>query len=202
MRRKYYTLLYTPVSAPDGSTPETGDSATGWANIGTIQYAPGADDLNFTGYPHHRFDISQGGSPVAATGIRFKVSDVGTCIDEIEVNPIPNPVPPIADFIELTPAAGFGIVLDLNEGKYSTPSSPAPVPANDAATSRVSTPFTNTDLGPALAARRASCVPSPWLRQTAIARVDFALREAQGRIGLKKRPCPAVCFPGPSAAIE
>ncbi len=146
-----YTLQYTTVAAPDGSTAETGDPATGWANLGTIQYAAGADDLNFTGYLRHRFDIAQGGSPVAATGIRFKVSDPNICMDEIEVNPIPDPVPPIADFIEITPAAGFGLVWDLNEGKYSTPADPAPVPVNDASTVRGATPFTSTDLGPVLA---------------------------------------------------
>lgn len=146
-----YTLQYTAVPLPDASTAETGEPDTGWADIGTIQYLAGADDVLFTGYLRHRFAISEGGSPVTATGLRIKVSDPGICIDEIEVNPIPSPVPPVTDFIEITPAAGFAVSWDLNEGKYSTPNAPAPVPVNDASTARGATPFTSTDLGPVIA---------------------------------------------------
>ena len=145
-----YTLQFTTVAAPDGSTADTGDAATGWANLGTIQYLAGAEDVNFTGYLRHRFGIARMGSPVAATGIRFKVSDPNICIDEIEVNPIADPVPPIADFIEITPAAGFGISWNGNEGNFGTTATPAPVPVNDASISRGATTFGSTELGPAL----------------------------------------------------
>src|SRR6185295_15216100 len=101
---------------PGTGTAETGDATTGWANIGTVQYLAGADDANFSGYLRHRYDVARGGSPIAATGFRIKVSDNNTAIDEIEVNPIPDLVPPITNFIEITPAAGFGIVWDKNEG--------------------------------------------------------------------------------------
>jgi hypothetical protein len=149
-----YTLQYTSVIAPDGATPDTGDAATGWATIGTVQYLPGVEDANFTSYLRHRFDVAEGGNPIAATGLRVKVSiggiGGGLDIDEIEVNPMPDPVPPIGNFVEITSAPGFAISWDRNEGNFSTPNNPAPAPANDASASRGATPFTSTDLGPAI----------------------------------------------------
>jgi hypothetical protein len=145
-----YTLQYTTVAVPDASTADTGDAATGWASIGTIQYQGGVDDANFTGYLRHRFDVAAGGGAIAATGLRIKVSDASIAIDEVEVNPVPDPVPPISNFIEIAPAAGFAISWDRNEGLFSTPATPAPVPVNDASVPRGASPFTSTDLGPAL----------------------------------------------------
>jgi len=145
-----YTLQFTTVATPDGSTSFTGDAATGWENLGTVQYLAGAEDANFTSYMRHRFDVAQGGSPIAATGLRLKVSDPTIDLDEIEVNPIPDLIPPISNFIEITPASGFAIAWDRNEGNFSTPANPAPVPVNDASTSRGATPFTSTDLGSAI----------------------------------------------------
>jgi hypothetical protein len=149
-----YTLQFTAVAAPDSTTPDTGDAATGWATIGTVQYLPGTEDANFTSYLRHRFDVAEGGNPIAATGLRIKVSiggiGGGLDIDEIEVNPMADPVPPLGNFIEITSAPGFAVTWDRNEGNFSTPDNPAPVPANDASASRSATPFTSTDLGPAL----------------------------------------------------
>src|SRR5689334_16844557 len=149
-----YTLQFTQVASPDGSTPETGDAATGWADLGTVQYLAGAEDANFTSYLRHRFDVSEAGGAIPATGIRIKVPVAGlaggTDIDEIEVNPLPDPVPPIGNFVEITPAAGFAISWDRNEGGYSTPDSPAPAPVNDASASRGATAFGSSELGPAL----------------------------------------------------
>jgi Bacterial Ig domain len=149
-----YTLQITQVASPDGTTADTGDAATGWVSIGTVQYLPGAEDASFTSYLRHRYDVTEGGSPIAATGLRIKVSiggiGGGLDIDEIEVNPIPDLVPPLSNFIEITPAPGFAIGWDKNEGNFGTPNNPAPVPANDASTSRGATPFTSTDLGPAI----------------------------------------------------
>ena len=149
-----YTLQYTTVATPDGTTPDTGDAATGWVTIGTVQYLSGIDDASFTSYLRHRFNVAGSGSPIAATGLRIKVSigglGGGLDIDEIEVNPIADPVPPISNFIEITSAPGFGIAWDRNEGNFSTPNNPAPTPMNDASTSRGATPFTSSDLGPAI----------------------------------------------------
>ncbi len=149
-----YVLQVTRVPLPDATTPETGDAATGWADVGTIEYRPGAEDPNFVSYLRHRFDVSEGGNPIAATGIRIKVPVAGlaggTDIDEIEVNPPADPVPPIKDFIDIVPAPGFAVAWDRNEGNFSTEANPAPAPANDASVAAGTTPFTSSDLGPAI----------------------------------------------------
>ncbi len=67
-----YTLQYTTVDAPDASTPETFEPATGWANIGTVEYLGGIDDIYFSAYLRHRFDLAQSGAPLMATGIRIR----------------------------------------------------------------------------------------------------------------------------------
>jgi len=152
-----YTLQYTSIEfpgQPDGTTAETGDPSTGWTTIGTIEYLPGAEDASFASYLRHRFDVSEGGNSISASGIRIKVSVGGIAggldIDEIEVNPEPDPVPPLSNFIEITPAAGFAVTWDRNEGNFSNPANPAPAPANAASVSSGATPFTSTDLGPAI----------------------------------------------------
>jgi len=141
-----YTLQYTTVAAPDATTAETGDAATGWATIGTVQYLAGTEDASFTSYLRHRFDVAQGASAIAATGLRIKVSDGLRAIDEIEVNPIADPIPPITTFIEITPAAGYAISWDRNEGNFSTTNTPAPAPVNEASTARGATAFGSSQL--------------------------------------------------------
>ncbi len=125
-----YTLQFTQVAAPDAGTPDTGDAATGWATLGTIEYTAGTDNADFTGYLRHRFDVAQGGAPIAASGLRIKVSDPTIDIDEIEVNPVPDPTVPISNFVEIHASPGFAISWDHNEGNFSDPSSPALVPFN------------------------------------------------------------------------
>ena len=127
-----YTIQYTQVAAPGVDTVDTGDAATGWATLGTVQYLGGTDSGAFTAYLRHRFDISAGGGPVSATAVRLKVSERGICVDELEVNTPPDPIPPISNFLVITPAAGFTAEWDLNDGKLNDPSSPAPVPVNRA----------------------------------------------------------------------
>ncbi|MDB6041084.1 MAG: hypothetical protein JWM99_4925, partial [Verrucomicrobiales bacterium] len=52
---------------------------------GTIQYR--GSDGAFHSWLRHRFEIaSTNNSPISATGIRIKVSDGNTDIDEVEVN--------------------------------------------------------------------------------------------------------------------
>lgn len=152
-----YTLQYTSVEfpgQPDDTTVETEDPSTGWATIGTVEYLPGAEDASFASYLRHRFDISENGNPLNASGIRIKVSIGGVAggidIDEVEVNPQPDPVPPLSNFIEITPAAGFAVTWDRNEGNFGTDANPAPAPANAASVATGATPFTSTDLGPAI----------------------------------------------------
>lgn len=79
-----YTLQVTTAMNPGVDTPETGNPATGWATVGTVEYKA-ASPPEFEPWLRHRFDVSANGNPIQATGVRFKTSDVGICIDEIEV---------------------------------------------------------------------------------------------------------------------
>ena len=76
---------------PDAGTTETGDPATGWVTLGTVKYE--GQSSAFRPWVRHRYDVTQGGNPIQATGLRIKVSDGSTDIDEIEVN-APVPVQP------------------------------------------------------------------------------------------------------------
>jgi hypothetical protein len=86
-----YTLQYTQIDDPANGT-DTGDPATGWANIGTLAYTgstadgPGGD---FTGYLRHEFGVSLNDQPITASGIRIIVPSIGigggTDLDEIEI---------------------------------------------------------------------------------------------------------------------
>ena len=138
-----YTLQYTTVAAPNAATVDTGDAATGWANLGTITYLGGAEGATFTSYLRHRFEIAQGGSPVAATGIRFKVPDAGSDIDEIEVNPIAAVIVPL---ISISPAAGFSITWDGNNGEFNSPDAGAGPSNNIALASQGTTAFGSSEL--------------------------------------------------------
>ncbi|MCL5096334.1 MAG: hypothetical protein M1608_02115, partial [Candidatus Omnitrophica bacterium] len=142
-----YTLQVTTVANPGTDTQETGNAATGWATIGTVQYKDGADTINFSAYLRHRFDVSAGGQPISATGIRIKVSDPNTDIDEIEVNPGPDPTAPITNFIVIQPATTYAINWDGNNGKFNTPASPAAVPQNRALAANGTTAFGSSEFG-------------------------------------------------------
>jgi hypothetical protein len=80
-----YTLQITTIPAPDATTTQTDDPATGWATLGTVAYRR-AEPPTFTPYLRHRFDVAVGGAPIPATGLRIKVSDGTIDLDEIEVN--------------------------------------------------------------------------------------------------------------------
>ena len=80
-----YTIQITLAASPDAATPETGDAATGWASIGTVEYRR-ADPPDFTPHLRHRFDVSSDGMPIEATGLRIKVSNGQMDLDELEVN--------------------------------------------------------------------------------------------------------------------
>lgn len=142
-----YTLQVTTASNPGVDTPETGNAATGWITLGAVQYKTGTDNKFFTACYRHRFDVAAGGSPISATGIRIKVSDGGICMDEIEVNPGPDPTPALSTYIQIQPAAGFQIEWDGNDGKFSTPASPAPVTKNRALASNGTTAFASSEYG-------------------------------------------------------
>ena len=81
-----YTLQVTLAENPGVGTPETGDAATGWATIGTVEYRRDADPPDFRSWMRHRFEVSAGGAPIEATGLRIKVPLNTMCLDELEVN--------------------------------------------------------------------------------------------------------------------
>ena len=80
-----YAIQFTAVASPDVNTAETGDASTGWENVGTITYRR-AEAPDFNPHLRHRFELSSGGGPINATGLRIKVPDASSDIDEIEVN--------------------------------------------------------------------------------------------------------------------
>ncbi|MST94955.1 MAG: hypothetical protein EXS33_06760 [Pedosphaera sp.] len=98
-------MQYTTVAAPDAATSDTGDAATGWQDIGTVTYTEALPQ--FTPHLRHRFDVSSGGLPLDATGLRIKVSDGGMDIAEIEVNTAAlAPVVPVLPTLAISLLAG------------------------------------------------------------------------------------------------
>lgn len=88
-----YIVQITRVSFPDAAITDTGDAATGWQTIGTLNYNSNDDTVlgeSFTAYYRHEFEIAQGTSGIQATGFRLLVPGTGsggngTAIDEIEL---------------------------------------------------------------------------------------------------------------------
>jgi hypothetical protein len=142
-----YTVQFTRVTTPDTATADTGDAATGWRTIGTIEYKAGPDSPAFRASVRHRFELREGESPIAATGLRILVSEVNTCIDEIEANPPVDPIPPVLNFITLSNAPGFSLSWDLNDGTLYNPASPAPAPLNRASAARGTVALGSSELG-------------------------------------------------------
>ena len=142
-----YTLQVTTVANPDVGTPEAASPSAGWVTIGTVQYTAGADNKFFTASYRHRFDVAAGGQPISATGIRIKVSDANLDLDEIEVNPGPDPTAVLATYIEMKPVSGFMIEWDGNDGKFLSTNSPAPAPINRALASQGTKAFGSSEYG-------------------------------------------------------
>ncbi len=137
-----YTLQVTTVASPGAATPETGNATTGWATIGLIEYA-GEAAPDFNPWLRHRFSVSQSGAPIPATALRIKVSNSGTCIDEIEVNPAALSRAAVV----IQRAAGYSIEWNGNNGKFSTTNSPAPAPRNAALASAGTVAFGSSEFG-------------------------------------------------------
>ena len=110
-----YTLQYTQVPDPDNTT-------VGWTDIGTLDYQSPAHGLGFDQpWLRHRFNFD----PVDATGVRI-LSPTGNAIDELELYEMPGTVYdyPVIPPLELTPAPGFSITYDGNEGDWFDPAAP------------------------------------------------------------------------------
>ncbi len=139
-----YTVQFTTAANPDAATPDEA-----WMDIGNVIYAPGSPPA-----PHlrHRFNFTA----IEATGIRLITPGNGigggAAIDEIEVyeNIF---VPPLPPALILSPADGFLISWDGNDGVHFDPVPPPDgsiVPDNLALASRGATPLGSGELGPEL----------------------------------------------------
>ena len=135
------------MTAPNATTPETGDASTGWEDLGTIAYVKASAPF-FNPHLRHRFDIAGLGGPLVATGIRIKVNG-STALDEIEIN-TGVAAPTASSPVDVRPAPGYGITWDGNDGYYFDAAPAARPPANRAFASQGTTAFTSSDLGPVL----------------------------------------------------
>jgi len=149
-----YTLQYTQASNPDASLAATGDPATGWADIGTLDYGPSSGpgtNYNDT-WLRHRYNFD----PVDATGIRLigpATGPASTAIDEIELYDVAGdlvPPPPAPSVLRIDPAPGYAIGWDGNDGAFFdgiAPPAGAIVPDNVALAASGATAFSSSDLG-------------------------------------------------------
>ena len=140
-----YTLQYTLVAEPYEETEEADDPSDGWVTFGSVEYSAGTENLTFTSYLHHQFEIRQGNDPIAATGLRVKVSNVGICIDEMEING--PPAESQSDFIDIQATEGFQVLWTQTNGDWFVEESPAPAHSNAALSSNGSVAFGSSDLG-------------------------------------------------------
>ena len=140
-----YTLQYTLAAEPYEETEEADDPSDGWVTFGSVEYSAGTENLTFTSYLHHQFEIRQGNDPIAATGLRVKVSNVGICIDEMEING--PPAESQSDFIDIQATEGFMVLWTQTNGDWFVEESPAPAHSNAALSSNGSVAFGSSELG-------------------------------------------------------
>ncbi len=142
-----YTLQFTQDPFPNEFTAESNNPSTGWATIGTVEYLPGPNDLFFSAYLRHSFDVTlANGSAISATAFRIKVSDVNIAIDEIEINPPADPNPPLSQLLLVSSASGYSFSWDGNEGSFAEPSDGTGVPQN-VARANTTTVFASSEAG-------------------------------------------------------
>ncbi len=133
-----YLIQYTTTPNPDAATPESA-----WVTLEEVTYG-----TEFPSLPalRHRYNFAA----VSATGVRIIVPGTGlaggTAIDEIELyqqaGDIAGPVPPL----KLTPALGYRLTWDGNNGDFNDPNDPAIVPDNLALANKGVVPFGSTQL--------------------------------------------------------
>ena len=115
-----YTVQYTTVANPGTATADTQNAATGWKTLGTATYVA---DAAFAPPLRHEFTfVPTGGGLITATAVRIKVTDNGSCLDELEVTgAAPNDVVFGAQFAvrEVLPAPGTSALV-INEISGST----------------------------------------------------------------------------------
>ena len=111
--------------------------------MATIEFKGETED--FIPYLRHEFSISnENGSPVGATAVRLKVSNVLIAIDELEVNTLPG-IPEGA--IEIYGEEGFTLTWNGNQGDFSDDSAQAEAPKNAALANEGTVAFGSSELG-------------------------------------------------------
>lgn len=85
-----YALQFTRLAGATAATPFTGDPATGWATLATVDYLFTAPEAGFESQLRNEYLVQEDGNPVVATGFRIVppgsgIGPQGTAIDEIEV---------------------------------------------------------------------------------------------------------------------
>ena len=131
-----YTVQITDVVNPETSTLDTGNRSTGWETVGTLTYNEATD--GFQPHLRHEYVLSEGNDPLTARGLRIVVSDPEITIDEIELSLSPQPEP-----VVITPAVGFDVQWDGNDGDFFD----QPVPQNLALSTTGTTAFGSGQLG-------------------------------------------------------
>ena len=140
-----YTLQFTRTADPDEETQEADDPGDGWVTFGSVEYKAGTENATFTSFLHHQFEIRQGNDPIAATGLRVKVSNAGICIDEMEING--PPAESQSDFVDIQATEGFLVSWTQTNGDWFVEESPAPAHNNAALSSNGSVAFGSSELG-------------------------------------------------------
>ena len=116
-----YTLQWTSAAAPGAGTVDTGDPATGWATIGTLNYGSPVALTNYTAPSvRHRYNFSE---VLGATGLRL-LTPGGAAIDELEFYSSAGLIVTPPRGLVTSPAAGFSLSWDGNDGDNFDPNAP------------------------------------------------------------------------------
>jgi hypothetical protein len=86
-----YSIQFTTVPTPTAETEDSGDAASGWQTIGTVDYQSSDDRVRggaFTAWLRHKYEVgfSGGGALTNVTAIRIIVpAAANQALDEVEV---------------------------------------------------------------------------------------------------------------------
>lgn len=131
--------------------PAVNHTTATWNSIGSMTITTGGPTSSWL---RHRFNIT---TPVNATGFRI-VTPGGAAIDEIEIYNTPGIFVPPPPAIVTTPAAGYSIAWDGNDGDNF--SAVGLVPNNLALASNGSTPIASGALGPEIGSVTTHVIPN------------------------------------------
>ena len=99
-----YTIEYT-----NDANPVANHASPIWTNLGTVTIS-GGQGINAA--LRHRYNVN---TPVSATGIRL-VTFGGAAVDELEIFPAAGAIVPLPPALVTSPASGYSIAWDGNDG--------------------------------------------------------------------------------------